>query len=434
VALAVVSSLVVFLTEDVKVLRLAVVAAAWAVVVATLVAVRRRADQQRLAERELELRRVHDRELDLEAAARRELELEIENDVRRETEEALHGEFASLRADLAALTRLRDDLAGVAELRGDLQGLSSLRADLRADLGQLPELRSDLSRLRAELAEQLSGELLVERIIMRTQGFRLPGEERSQPATGSLDAPTWHQDPASRELAGGWTATRLDAAQPTREYQPVRAERPLPETQQRTPLEWLAERSLLDVPEPAVERRPDWPYADSEPFEAPPAARDRSAARDRIEPPKPVPFRRRHTDDGDAWQAGSPPAESAVTVERPGAHAPQHSAPAPQHSAPAPQHSAPAPQHGAPAHRPPLPPLRPAGAREATPARPAGAHEAPRPADPAAAPPEAAGHTRLTEILAETGNTVPPSGGRRRRRYRDDDDPDDVLSRVLRGD
>jgi hypothetical protein len=51
-----------------------------------------------------------------------------------------------------------------------------------------------------------------------------------------------------------------------------------------------------------------------------------------------------------------------------------------------------------------------------------------RPAPPR---PDTAGHTRLSEILAESA--APQAGGRRRRRYRDDGETDDVLSRVLRG-
>jgi hypothetical protein len=62
----------------------------------------------------------------------------------------------------------------------------------------------------------------------------------------------------------------------------------------------------------------------------------------------------------------------------------------------------------APAAAPPVPPVT---------ARPA-----PRP--------DTAGHTRLSEILAES---AAPPAGRRRRRYREDDEPDEVLSRVLRG-
>ena len=405
VALAVVASLVVFLTADVRLLRLATVVAAWAVVAATVVAVRRRADQQLFAQRELELRRLHDRELDLEAAARRELELELENEARRETEQVRRGELAALRSELAALTGLREELVRTAGAAGDPAELAALReairADLRADLGQLPELRADLARLRAELTEQLSSELLVERIIMRTQAFRRPGEERAQSAADLAPPPAWHEQRPPAELTDAWPPLRLDEPLATREYEPVHGHRPSrPATQAAepqtaeplvpTPLEWLADRSLLDLGEPTAEQsRPDATRDDG-------GRHARTADRSLMEPARPVPYRRRHTDD-DAGPATD--LTAAVTAERP---------------------SPPAARLSSPAARPPLPPIRPLGG-----------HEAPLPPTPAG--PESPGHARLTEILAERGD-APPSGGRRRRRYRDEDEPDDVLARVLRDD
>ena len=62
---------------------------------------------------------------------------------------------------------------------------------LRQDLGQLAELRSEMGRLRVELTEQLSSEMLVERITMRTQASRLTAEP------GRLDGP-------ARALEGAW--------------------------------------------------------------------------------------------------------------------------------------------------------------------------------------------------------------------------------------
>ena len=66
-------------------------------------------------------------------------------------------------------------------------------------------------------------------------------------------------------------------------------------------------------------------------------------------------------------------------------------------------------------------------------ARPAGAGYPFGPSAPSPATNGSAGHSRLEEILAESG-VQPATGSRRRRRYRDDDgSDDDVLSRVLRG-
>ncbi len=159
-ALAVAATMAVFLTEDAVLLRLAVIAVAWAFVIAAFSAGRRKTDQAVAEGREAELRQAYALELEREVAARREYELKLENQLRRETQEAMRAELDKLRADLASLAGLRDQLSG------------------------LGELRADMGRLRAELTEQLSGEMLVERIVMRTQSIRMPAE-RSELGPGA---------------------------------------------------------------------------------------------------------------------------------------------------------------------------------------------------------------------------------------------------------
>jgi hypothetical protein len=259
-ALAVGATVAAFLTDDPRYLRLAVVAAAWGIVALALVATRRRAEQRAAAGRAAELRRAYERELDLEAAARREFELELENDLRHETEQAVRSELTALRGDIAALDRVREEIGRVAALAGDLGSLAGLRGDvaalrghvaslavlrddvaalsslrgdvaalgaLRDDLGELGELRADMSRLRAEIVEQLNGEMLVERIIMRTQAYRRPGDAAPSagatvPAGGLAAAggtdESWTGEPP-RELTSG----RPAEPQPTREYETVRS-------------------------------------------------------------------------------------------------------------------------------------------------------------------------------------------------------------------
>src|SRR5688500_15631690 len=94
--LAVVATVLVFLTDDPDLLRVAVVAAAWAFVLATFVAGRRRSEQAEASGREAALRRTYEQELGREIAARREYELELEKDLRRETEEAMRAELDAL--------------------------------------------------------------------------------------------------------------------------------------------------------------------------------------------------------------------------------------------------------------------------------------------------------------------------------------------------
>jgi hypothetical protein len=345
-ALAVAATAAAFLTDDARYLRLAVLAAVWAFVAAALVAGRFRSDEHAATGREQELRRAYERELDLEAAARREFEADLESDLRRRAEEALRREVGVLRRDLAELARVRGEfvqvgelragLAALADVRADLAGLTALRADvaalsaLRGDvaalrsevaalgalptgLDQLAELRSEVGRLRAELAERLSGGMLVERIVMRTDRAILDAEELPAHAR-------------SRHAAAG----------------PALAPPPVP-----------AEPIWAALTEPA----------------SPPA--DPPTAETPVERPRPVPYRRRRTDDTGEQRVVDP--AQALTTE----------------------------------HRFAAPAVAPGTRGPAT-----------------------DGHVRVAEILAENGlsaNAVP----RRRRRYREADEPDDVLARVL---
>src|SRR3954470_14622646 len=227
-ALAVAATLAVFLTDNAQYLKLAVVAVAWGFVIATFGAGRRSTDRVAAAARERELRRAYERELEREVAARHEYELELENELRRETEDSVRYELDALRGDIAALSGLRDEVARVSDLRGDIAALAALREEvarvaalrddvaalsaLRQDLGQLAELRADMTRLRTELTEQLSSEMLIERIVMRTQASRLPADQgRLDPPTRTLEnTQNWADDVPPRELTGGWPAVRLD--------------------------------------------------------------------------------------------------------------------------------------------------------------------------------------------------------------------------------
>src|SRR5215207_7307620 len=229
--LAAAATLAVFLTDNPQYLRVAVVAVAWAFVLAAFAAGRRSTDRVAAAARELELRQTYALELEREVAARHEYELELENELRRETEDSLRYELDALRGDIAALSGLRDEVARVSGLRGDIAALTSLRDEvarvaalrddvvalnsLREELGQLAELRADMGRLRAELTEQLSSEMLVERIVMRTQASRLTSDLRDAPAA-ALDAAAGRGDDVPpRELTGGWPAVRLDEPRET---------------------------------------------------------------------------------------------------------------------------------------------------------------------------------------------------------------------------
>ncbi len=198
-------------TDDARYLRVALLAVCWAFVVAALVAGNRRADQVAAAGREAELRHAYDLELQREVTARHQFEVELEGRLRREAESAVHGELAQLRAAVAGLGDLRADLAGLGQLRSEVAALTGIRDELkgldqlRVELGGLGELRSELGRIRSELTEQLSGELLVERMVMRAQSVRGPVQSAPETAGRVLDGGTaWDSPP----LTAGWDVDR----------------------------------------------------------------------------------------------------------------------------------------------------------------------------------------------------------------------------------
>ena len=86
-----------FLTDNPQYLRIAVVAVAWAFVIATFAAGRRTGDRAEAEMRESQLRHAYELELEREVAARREYELAVENEVRRETEDSMRDELDALR-------------------------------------------------------------------------------------------------------------------------------------------------------------------------------------------------------------------------------------------------------------------------------------------------------------------------------------------------
>ena len=105
--LAIVASSALVFTNRVELLKLAVIIALWAAVVAAFVSFiyRRQSDMDQAKARDLKL--VYDLQLDREISARREYELSVESQLRRELSSELRAqasdEVASLRAELAAL-------------------------------------------------------------------------------------------------------------------------------------------------------------------------------------------------------------------------------------------------------------------------------------------------------------------------------------------
>jgi hypothetical protein len=396
----------VFFTDDPLYLRVALLAVCWAFVVAAFLAGNRRTDQVAAAAREAELRHAYDLELEREVAARHEYEVELESRLRHEAEDAMRAELTDLRGELTGLSKLREDLAAVTQLRADLAGLGQLRTELaalteirgelaglgqlRAELAGLGELRTDLGRMRTELTEQLSGELLIERMVMRAQSVRGPSQPTADADGRTLEGTTsWDVD--------RWQETRVVPAEPVElAPRPIAAPPPVPPpAPPRSPLEWLGDRSLLDEG-----RRPT---------AAPPVV---------AEPAAPRRHRRAAPDDEELL-------------------APSYETPAWTTPSPTPPAGAEVPSYGSSAYDEMLfgavvPEPEPTGST----AWPTGSTSYDSSGyEPALrSEPETAGHARLEQILAESGADAPSGGRSRRRRYRDEDDEptgDDVLARVL---
>ncbi len=98
--------------QDVRLLRLGLVAALWAALLGAFAAARMRREISSGADRADELRAVYQLELEREVAARREHTLTVERELREQAEQAERREIVALRAELAALRANLEHLLG----------------------------------------------------------------------------------------------------------------------------------------------------------------------------------------------------------------------------------------------------------------------------------------------------------------------------------
>ncbi|MFQ1003454.1 DUF6779 domain-containing protein [Modestobacter sp. SSW1-42] len=480
--LAAVATAAVVLTDNPLVLRIVLLGVCWAFVVAAFLGGSRDSDRIAAAAREAEQRAARELEREREASARHAEEAALQDRLRREAEEAMRGELQQLRTQLSALDRLQDDLAAVGRLRGDLDALAQLSAQLteltelrgelagltqlRSQLTGVGELRTEIGRLRTDGTEQLSGEVLVERTVMRAQSVRGPAQGPDTFGGRTLDGtPDWPAEPPLR--TGGWEVdswtTRVEGGAATDDAEP--APRPLdppptdptrtsavvdeeqgsrhrppspvewlqgeprpapgPAAVPRSPRAWLDERSQVGTGDPTG----GLPLAGEgvgpattawSPAPEPPRRHRRAA-----EPDEPAPWADRLRGTTPDESPSSEVASSEVASYVSASHDPS---------------SGEEPSDEGAAYEPPSWLDRgttDAGAATGstvwTPAEEPD-DEIRRAPEPAA--PQRAGHARLEQILAESGVAAPSGARSRRRRYREEgqDEADDVLARVLRRD
>jgi len=234
--LAIVASSALVFTNEVELLKLAVIIALWAAVVAAFISFiyRRQADLDQARARDLKL--VYDLQLDREISARREYELSVEAQLRRELTSELRAqssdEVASLRAELAAL-------------RANLEILFD------TDLQHRPALETERT------AVHTFGRVISSRIDAEDREDSEPNTEESP----IIDVPEEPQPPED-----GWSPTPEPGGAHRRASERQQAEAgwrpaepPPPPPRQSTPLA-------------APEVRLPWPPPEPAPVPTPPAA------------------------------------------------------------------------------------------------------------------------------------------------------------------
>ncbi|WP_116206797.1 DUF6779 domain-containing protein [Amycolatopsis circi] len=110
--LAVGATVVLVLSDDLRYLRLGIVAALWAALIGAFLAVRARKNAAHSEDAVAEAQAVYELELEREIAARREYELELETETREAAQAQSREELDALRAEVAALRESLQSLFG----------------------------------------------------------------------------------------------------------------------------------------------------------------------------------------------------------------------------------------------------------------------------------------------------------------------------------
>lgn len=110
--LAVGATVVLVLSDDLRYLRLGIVAALWAALIGAFLAVRARKNAAHSEDAAAEAQAVYELELEREIAARREYELELETETREAAQAQSREELDALRAEVAALRESLHSLFG----------------------------------------------------------------------------------------------------------------------------------------------------------------------------------------------------------------------------------------------------------------------------------------------------------------------------------
>jgi len=225
--LAIVASSALVFTNRVELLKLAVIIALWAAVVAAFVSFiyRRQSDLDHAKARDLKF--VYDLQLDREISARREYELSVESQLRRELSAELRAqasdEVASLRAELAALRANLEILFGT-----ELQHRPAIETE-RTSVHNFPDW-STIPDAGQDRSDRGPGRVISSRIDTEDRDDNDPNTEESP----IIDVPVEPEFPEQWEVPadpGGAhrRASEAAAAQSWPPPQPAPAPVPAPE-------------------------------------------------------------------------------------------------------------------------------------------------------------------------------------------------------------
>lgn len=243
--LAVGATAMLILADDVKWLRLGIVASLWSALVGAFVAAKYR---KQVADREDEaadLQAVYELELEREVAARREFELEVETESRRKSEQQSKDELDSLRKEVLALRESLQTLFGGEVLfeRVALHAESTRMRSLTEDSRPLTVRQSGVRRIAAAQPDRETE--LIDRVHVARQpnrqapkrpeprrpepsrSFAGEGSERwfaGPPSSSRADdlaktidpewTPSWETSPSVRRVDVENTGTRTAEAEP----------------------------------------------------------------------------------------------------------------------------------------------------------------------------------------------------------------------------
>ena len=193
--IALASTAAVVLSDDPQMLRLAVVGALWAFVLAAFAAPRRREREPTARPGSaIELRRTYEIELEKEVAARREYELQLEVYLRRELERGLAEDVAALRDE-------------VGRMRGEM--IDRLDGELRMERIETTRLIGGSLRALQDEARRLGIGVPVPAELTRPADLRLPAASAAadhRPPSdfqGGYPAPSVFGEPAPAASYGG---------------------------------------------------------------------------------------------------------------------------------------------------------------------------------------------------------------------------------------